>query len=158
MWQDKLKEIIYILENSNVNEIELKFWGRHYRVVKNYSNNIIGNQNIPQTIDIKNESQVGASQTKEEKENQVQSLRNEIAGEEILSPMPGTFYAAATPDDPQFVTIGDKVQKGQTLCIIEAMKIMNEIESEYDGVIAEIKTGNGNPVEYNQVLFVISQS
>ena len=155
MWQDKLKEIIYILENSSVNEIELKFWGRHYRVVKNPSNNITGNQNLPQPIDIKNESQVVASQAKEEKDNQVKPMTNETLGEEILSPMPGTFYAAATPDDPQFVSIGDKVQKGQTLCIIEAMKIMNEIESEFDGVIEDIKIENGKPVEYNQILFTI---
>ena len=158
MWQDKLKEIIYILENSNVNEIELNFWGRHYRVVKTPSNNITGNQNYPQAIDIKNESQVVPSQVIEEKDNQVKPLRNETAGEEIFSPMPGTFYAAATPDDPQFVSIGDKVQKGQTLCIIEAMKIMNEIESEFDGVIEDIKIENGNPVEYNQVLFTITPS
>jgi len=158
MWQDKLKEIIYILENSNVNEIEIKFWGRHYRVVKNPSNNITGNQNLPQTIDIKNESQVIASQAIEENDNLEKPLRDKTVGEEILSPMPGTFYAAATPDDPQFVSIGDKVQKGQTLCIIEAMKIMNEIESEFDGVIEDIKIENGNPVEYNQVLFTIVPS
>ena len=72
--------------------------------------------------------------------------------------MPGTFYSAPTPDDDDFVNVGDKVKKGQTLCIIEAMKIMNEIESEHEGIITEIKTDNGNPVEYNQVLFVISQS
>ena len=79
-------------------------------------------------------------------------------GIRIKSPIIGTAYLAAEPGARKFVEVGDKVKKGQTLCIIEAMKIMNEIESEYDGVITEIKTGNGNPVEYNQVLFVISQS
>ena len=75
--------------------------------------------------------------------------------EKVLSPMPGTFYAAPTPEDSNYVQIGDNVKKGQTLCIIEAMKIMNEIESDHDGVIEEIKIEDGNPVEYNQVLFTI---
>ena len=69
--------------------------------------------------------------------------------------MPGTYYAAATPDDPPFIFKGDSVREGQTLCIIEAMKIMNEIESECDGIVTEIMVENGDPVEYNQPLFLI---
>ena len=72
--------------------------------------------------------------------------------------MPGTFYIAPTPDDPPFVSKGDKVKKGQTLCIIEAMKIMNEIESEYDGHIVDVLVKNSEPVEYNQALFIIEPS
>ena len=70
--------------------------------------------------------------------------------------MPGTFYSAPTPEDPSFVNVGDEVKKGQTLCIIEEMKIMNEIESENDGTITDIKVNNGDPVEYNQTLFIIN--
>ena len=69
--------------------------------------------------------------------------------------MPGTYYAAAIPDDPPFISKGDSVREGQTLCIIEAMKIMNEIESECDGIVTEIMVENGDPVEYNQPLFLI---
>ena len=83
----------------------------------------------------------------------VESVAN---GENLLSPMPGTFYSSPTPDDPPFVSIGDSVKKGQTLCIIEAMKIMNEIEAEIDGTITEVKVSNGDPVEYNQTLFIIN--
>ena len=72
--------------------------------------------------------------------------------------MPGTFYSSPTPEDPSFVEVGSKVAKGQTLCIIEAMKIMNEIESEFDGTITEINVQNSDPVEYNQVLFKINPS
>ena len=158
MWQDKLKEIIYILENSNVNEIELKFWGRHYRVVKNATNNIIENQKIPLSSHIDTKSEKNNLDELDKKNDSTQSENVENIGKDILSPMPGTFYAAPTPDDPKFVAIGDKVQKGQTLCIIEAMKIMNEIESEIDGVIQDIKIENGNPVEYNQALFTIKSS
>ena len=72
--------------------------------------------------------------------------------------MPGTFYSSPTPDDPVFVSKGDIVKKGTTLCIIEAMKIMNEIEAECDGKIVDILVNNSEPVEYNQPLFIIDPS
>jgi acetyl-CoA carboxylase biotin carboxyl carrier protein len=72
---------------------------------------------------------------------------------EIKSPMVGTYYAAAEPGAPPFVTPGQRVSKGQVVCIIEAMKIMNEIESEFDGVVREVLAENAHPVEYGQVLF-----
>ena len=74
----------------------------------------------------------------------------------IDAPIVGTFYQAASPDSDPFVKIGDKVQSGQTLCIIEAMKIMNEIESNCSGTITEILVSDGTPVEYGQPLFSIS--
>jgi acetyl-CoA carboxylase biotin carboxyl carrier protein len=72
------------------------------------------------------------------------------------SPMVGTFYRAPNPESPNFVNIGDTVKVGQTLCIIEAMKLLNEIESEKDGVIKEILCENGQGVEFDQPLFVIA--
>ena len=72
---------------------------------------------------------------------------------EIKSPMVGTFYASPEPGSPPFVAVGQRVAKGQVVCIIEAMKIMNEIESEFDGVVREVLSGNSHPVEYGQVLF-----
>lgn len=73
----------------------------------------------------------------------------------ITSPMVGTFYRAPDPSAPPFAEIGESVSKGQTLCIIEAMKLMNEIEAEGDGVIEEVYCKNGKPVEYGQKLFAI---
>ncbi len=73
----------------------------------------------------------------------------------LVSPMVGTFYAQSSPDKPPFVKVGDKVKKGQTICIIEAMKLMNEIESEHDGEIVKILVGNEEMVEYGQPLFLI---
>jgi acetyl-CoA carboxylase biotin carboxyl carrier protein len=72
------------------------------------------------------------------------------------SPMVGTFYRAPNPESPNFVNVGDTVKVGQTLCIIEAMKLLNEIESEKDGVIKEILCENGQGVEFDQPLFVIA--
>ena len=74
---------------------------------------------------------------------------------EIKSPMIGTFYRSPNPDSPSFVSVGDKVTKGQTVCIIEAMKLFNEIESEISGTITKILLENATPVEYDQVLFLV---
>ena len=157
MWQDKLKEIIYILENSNVNEIEIKSWGHQYRVVKNsalISNGVQNNLDQPIVVG-KQEVESQKDSKKEDNLTGLQSNNGDTKKEKVLSPMPGTFYAAPTPEDDNYVKVGDNVKKGQTLCIIEAMKIMNEIESDFDGVLTEIKVDNGNPVEYNQILFII---
>jgi acetyl-CoA carboxylase biotin carboxyl carrier protein len=72
---------------------------------------------------------------------------------EVKSPMVGTYYSAPEPGARPYITVGDRISKGQILCIIEAMKIMNEIESEFDGVVKEILAQNSHPVEYGQVLF-----
>ena len=77
------------------------------------------------------------------------------AGLEVKSPMVGTFYSAPEPGAKPYVSAGSRVTKGQVLCIIEAMKIMNEIESEYSGIVKEVVAENGHPVEYGQVLFRI---
>ena len=72
---------------------------------------------------------------------------------EVKSPMVGTYYAAPEPGAKPYLSVGDRISKGQILCIIEAMKIMNEIESEFDGIVKEILAQNSHPVEYGQVLF-----
>lgn len=79
----------------------------------------------------------------------------EVAGNKVLSPMVGTFYAAASSERPPFVKVGDRVKKGQTLCIIEAMKLMNEIESDYEGEVVKILVNNEQMVEFGQPLFII---
>ena len=85
----------------------------------------------------------------------VQQKSDEPEGQIVKSPLVGTFYAAPSEDAEPFVSVGDQVKKGQTLAIVEAMKLMNEIESEYDGVVKEILIENGQMAEYGQPLFVI---
>ena len=148
MWQDKVKEIIDILESSNVNEIEVTFWGRKVRVVKNASG-IVANHTQSEIVD----SNVVDSSNKKENVNKLEE--DSLNGERVLSPMPGVFYSAQSPDKPPFVNEGDRVVKGQVLCIIESMKIMNEIECEQDGVIKQVLVKNSDPVEFNQPLFII---
>ena len=146
MWQDKVKEVIDILENSNVNEIEVTFWGRKIRVVKNASNVISSTSSSSDLSKIK-------SPNVEETNDKPSTVDD--TGEKVLSPMPGVFYSAQSPDKPPFVCEGDQVKIGQTLCIIESMKIMNEIESEQSGIIKKILVNNSDPVEFNQPLFII---
>ena len=148
MWQSKLKEIIRIIEDSEVNEIEVTFWGRKYRVVKNRNMDAsIKNKNT--TVDLSKQDQdVVNNQNVSEKTSEI----------EMLSPMPGVFYQSSSPDSDAFVKKGDRVTKGQVLCIIEAMKIMNEIESDYDGIISDILVEDAKGVEFNQPLFLITQN
>lgn len=79
-------------------------------------------------------------------------------GEVVKSPIVGTFYEAPSPDSDPFIKVGDKVSKGETLCIIEAMKIMNEIDAEFSGTVEKIIVDDGQPVEFDQPLFIIKKS
>jgi acetyl-CoA carboxylase biotin carboxyl carrier protein len=79
----------------------------------------------------------------------------EPTGHTLKAPMVGTFYRSPSPGSPPFVEVGQAVTKGQTLCIIEAMKLLNEIESDVSGTVKAVLTENGQPVEYGQPLFVI---
>ena len=78
-------------------------------------------------------------------------------GYSVTAPMVGTFYSASSPGSAPFVQVGDKVNEGDTLCIVEAMKMMNQIEADVSGTIKSIRVQNGDPVEYGQILFVIDQ-
>ena len=146
MWQDKIKEIIYLLDNSDVNEIDVTFWGRRFRVVKSA---VVNDETKapPKTESVS----IKSPQLDIQKNEPVKSSNEE----NIIAPMPGTFYAAPNPESEAFVKSGDIVSKGDTLCIIEAMKIMNEIEVEKSGKITEVVANNGEPVEFNQTLFII---
>ena len=148
MWQDKLKEIIYILEHSAVNEIEVRIWGKTYRVVKAVSEkDAAPDESVAPAV----------RSTAESSDDSQESVKieNEQSGDKINSPMPGTFYRSSSPDADPFVQEGDQVVKGDTLCIIEAMKIMNEIEAEENGTIEKVLIENGSPVEFDQPLFVL---
>ena len=152
MWQDKLKEVIYILENSNVNEIDVTFWGRRFRVVKSAGVNINSDSKLNQTSSVVSNEKPIPSQSKISEDTKKDN------SEEILSPMPGTFYSSPSPDAAPFIKEGDVVSKGDSLCIIEAMKIMNEIEAEKSGTIKKLLVDDGSAVDYNQPLFLIDPS
>jgi len=155
MWKDKIKEIIYMLENSDVNEIEVRFWFKKIKVTKKPAVlNVDSTQLLSDSHNIPN-------LVKEDSINQSSEPSKDISEPkliEIKSPMPGTFYSAPDPDSASFVNIGDNVNAGDTICIVEAMKIMNEIQIEEAGVIEEVLVDNSSPVEFDQVLFKLKPS
>lgn len=113
-----------------------------------------GSADLVQSVQSVQSTAISAVQeTKSAAEAQEPVSGAKAEGKLILSPLVGTFYIAPAEDADPFVAVGDTVKKGQTLAIVEAMKLMNEIESDYDGVIEEVLAENGKPVEYNQPLF-----
>ena len=152
MWKDRLKEVIYILENSNINEIEVRFWFRKIKVTKNPP---IVNAD-PDTPSKETTIEEKEPSIKIDERKDTQAIVSNLFT--VRSPMPGTFYAASEPGAKPFVDVGSKINEGDVICIIEAMKIMNEIQSEKNGTIKEILIEDGNPIEFDQPLFVIDCS
>ena len=145
----KVKKLIEMLENSNLEEIEIQEGEESVRLVKSHGNL----QNIaPQSIVIPQENK----QEIITEEIQSSEETNEDSNS-INSPMVGTFYASASPGAKPFVSVGDIVAEGDVVCIVEAMKMMNEIKSEFSGKILSINVENAEPVEYGQSLFELSK-
>ncbi len=141
----KIKTLIEMLEASNLNEIEVSQGEESVRISKSSGEiKVLQDSNIG----INNESQ----SINKIDNNQIE---NEIKGNQVTSPIVGTFYRKPSPDKEPFVKVGDIVNKGDVLCIIEAMKMMNEIKSEYDGKISSIEVDDGQPVEFGQTIIVI---
>ena len=154
MWKDKLKEVIYILENSDINEIEVRFWFRKIKVTKKPP--IINSDisNLSRNIVTSSPDQPTISKEKED----VIAPKEDANTFTVRSPMPGTFYSSPDPDSDSFIHINDSVNEGDTMCIVEAMKIMNEIQCERSGTVKEILVEDGNPVEFDQPLFILNCS
>lgn len=122
------------------------------------SKDVSGGAQVVSATDAKEQSIQSAAVLKTQETQSIsvtetEGISAQPEGKLIRSPLVGTFYAAPAEDADAFVAVGDMVKKGQTLAIVEAMKLMNEIESEFDGVIEEVLVENGQPVEYNQPLF-----
>ena len=152
---ENVKELIKIIENSSILDFELKLDNMHIRINKNNSNSnkTISSDKVQFN---KDESFNKIAKTISEPitiipEKNVEKKEGNI----ITSPIVGTFYKSQSPDKPPFVKVGDKVKVGDVLCIIEAMKVMNEISSKFDGEVVEILVDNEQMVEYNQPLFRI---
>jgi len=148
----KVKKLIEMLEKSNLEEIEIQEGEESVRLVK--SNGNLANTSSDQSIVV---SQTSASEILVE-ENQSDDEREETKDRDLInSPMVGTFYASASPGAKPFINVGDIVSEGDVVCIVEAMKMMNEIKSEFSGKVVSVKVENSEPVEYGQVLFEIAK-
>ena len=149
----KVKKLIEMLEESNLEEIEIQEGEESVRLVKNKPNNLISNQPIyTESIQA-----IEDSTPERSKEVSEEPVENEDSGDLINSPMVGTFYASASPGSKPFISVGDQVNEGDVVCIVEAMKMMNEIKSEFSGEVLSINVENSQPVEYGQTLFEISK-
>ena len=150
----KVKKLVEILEESGLEEIEITEGDDSVRISRKSQSIMtsitpsLPSINIPEKTETS--VQVG---------NDInQSNKTEEKGFIVTAPMVGTFYASPTPGAAAFVHVGDRVNEGDTLCIIEAMKMMNQIESDVSGIITSMRVQNGEPVEYGQILFVIDQN
>lgn len=161
-----IKKLLKILETGEINEIEIEEEGTRVRVVKSKAPEASAPQVItysapPQMMAPQQNApaapapQAQAPQPKAEEKKEVPAAPPGKDLIEVRSPIVGTFYRAPSPNADPYVQVGQQVSKGNVLCIIEAMKLMNEIECEFEGKVVKMMVENAQPVEYNQVLFLI---
>ena len=176
MLKDKIKKLISIIENTEIEEIEVSsFWGaQKIRLSKSKgsqnilvpsqhssiadSKNIIiepENQSVPPVDASDNLNKTSLDNASSENLDLEADYSDESKFKIISAPLVGTFYSCPKPGEPPYIKIGDHVEKGMTVCIVEAMKIFNDIESEFSGVLVETYIDDGQPVEYGQELFVL---
>ena len=146
----KVKKLIELLEESGLSEIEITEGEDKVRITK-------GVKQSRQVKAVETSQEAQAFSVTEPADVNVQT-KNNNGFHEIKAPMIGTFYQSPDPDSEAFVKVGDPINKGDTLCIIEAMKMMNKIETDISGTIERILVQNGDPVEFDQVLFLVSKN
>jgi acetyl-CoA carboxylase biotin carboxyl carrier protein len=140
----RIKEIVDLMNENDLAQIEIEEEGAKIKLTKRAAG--IVEQVIAPAVQPQAAGAPGAAEKPREAPK---------AGKEVKSPMVGTFYRSPSPDTDPYVQVGDMVQKGDVLCIVEAMKLMNEVKAEFGGRIMEICVENAEPVEYGQNLFVV---
>lgn len=172
MLKDKIKNLIKIIEGTEIEEIEVSsFWGaqkirlsKGAKVISPPKDTVYVSPNINTKNEIEKDLDNNNISNQNESEDNVKEIKSESIKEdianlnllEVKAPLVGTYYSSSKPSAPPFVKIGDKIKKGDTVCIIEAMKIFNEIESDVSGIVKEICVENGNPVEFDQTIIKVS--
>jgi len=146
----KVKKLIELLQESGISEIEVHEGEESVRITNHHMTN--AQQTVVQAPLAVPQADVDSAPMQNAPETPLPAVDE---GHVIKSPMVGIFYSSASPDVPPFVEIGQTVEKGEVLCIIEAMKIMNQIEADTSGVLSKVYVENGEPIEYGQPLFAI---
>jgi len=148
----EIRKLIKLVESSDITELEVTEGESSIRISRQ------GSVAAPAAFAVPQVMAAPPATTPVAPTQEVAAASTDNADREhvVKSPMVGTFYRSPGPDSDSFVNEGDKVKKGQTLCIIEAMKLMNEIEAEYAGIVTEILVDNATPLEYGQPIFVIT--
>jgi acetyl-CoA carboxylase biotin carboxyl carrier protein len=159
-----VKKVIKLIEKSDVDEIEIEEEGKKIRVAKGRNSQTTyitpAAFQAPMTFPSPQQQFSGSPSPASSPGTQQTppAAKPETKLKEVRSPIVGTFYRAPAPDAEPYVEVGQSVSVGSVLCIVEAMKLMNEIESDISGKVAQILAENGKPVEYNQILFMIEQA
>jgi acetyl-CoA carboxylase biotin carboxyl carrier protein len=152
-----IKKIIKLVENSSIDELELEEEGKKIKVSRNRNSGIYLQTSPMAPIGVQQALPSPAPQYPEQSKPTPPSAPVSSHYHEIRSPIVGTFYRAPAPDADAYIEVGQTVKVGTVMCIVEAMKLMNEIESDCDGTVVKVIAENGKPVEYNQVLFLLEK-
>ena len=157
----EIRQLIKLVESSEIGELEIVEEGKKLRISKNSKNDsngvmAINPQMMSYAASVPTAPQV-TSTTVGSEPSTAADISTEPEYHEVQSPMVGTFYRSPSPEADPYIEVGQNVDTGQTLCIVEAMKLMNEIESDYSGKIVKIMVENAQPVEFNQVLFLVEK-
>lgn len=154
-----IKKLIRLVEESEIESLEVSGWGRKIKITQKlpgrtngHSENTPVIQSVATSPSAVTATPAPSAAVTSQPSAPVQDTSHLV---EIKSPMVGTFYAAPSPDSPAYVSQNERITVGQVVCIVEAMKLMNEIEAEVSGRVAKILAENGKPVEFGQVLFLI---
>lgn len=155
---EEIQRLVKIVEESDIAELEFSRWGRKIRISKYGAPMPGAAQNASAHYTLASPAPAAVAPAPDATKNAAAQAKEAAAsGEEFRSPMVGTFYRSPSPEADPYVKVGDSVQKGQVLCIIEAMKLMNEVEAEFPCKIVKMMVENGQPVEYNQPLFLVER-
>ena len=146
----KIKKLIELVEESGINELEISEGEESVRISR-------GGSYMQAAPMMQQPQMMAAAPVAAAPSTPAESAAPALTGHIVRSPMVGTFYAAGSPDAPNFVEVGQHVNAGDTLCIVEAMKMMNQIEADCDGVIKARLVDNGAPVEFGQPLYIIEE-
>lgn len=157
-----IRQLIRLVEESDIESLEVSSWGRRVKITQRLTGSANGNSEHPAVIQqVAPASSLTPPSLQPAPEQPTAAPEAPPVAEDtghlvpIKSPMVGTFYASPAPDADQYVTLNQKITVGQVVCIVEAMKLMNEIESEVSGRVAKIAVQNSEPVEFGQALFLI---
>jgi acetyl-CoA carboxylase biotin carboxyl carrier protein len=150
---EEIKELIELLSQKDIDKVKIKDKDFEITIQKDKFKGVKVVNETPQVL----ETQKAPALEAPKEQSQTTPTTSSTEGVLITSPMVGTFYVAPSPDSPPFVRVGDNVKKGDTLCILEAMKIMNELEAEFDCKILEVLVEDGEPVEYDKPLFRVEK-
>ena len=145
----KVKKLIEMLESSELEVIEIKEGEESVRLVKKQTETVVSHVTQNPADPVTEKTVIGHSQ-------EALSPIKAADGEVITSPMVGTFYAAPSPGAKPFISVGDEIQEGDIVCIVEAMKMMNEIKSDFSGKVTSVLVENSEPVEFGQALFTVA--